>query len=443
MNTLAPLTNPTVMTALFQRHIPLLRGEGISITHCDIRHVKYVPKKHGENTTLAACYHLGVKNRASHHVHTLILYCKAYHSGRSRPPVDESCPPARGVHAHRGGPVHIPDRALTVWTFPSDPMLPHLAIVSSPDHVLSHLPYQALPDGLDRPENVQSVTTEVINYRPEERCLTRFDLLWGSPTPRQRLTLFGKTYRGHDGPAILSRWEQLWSQFREAGQEIIIPQPLGYAPAIRTLWQFGVDGRPLCEALDERHVGRYMKSVAKGLATLHQSALIDLPRRTIDDHVLEVRKKVAKLRRGIPALAGTLDHMADRIERTRPNSSDIPYRPMHWDFHIYQLLAHGGSVAFLDFDELALGDPLQDLANFIVDLHFRAISPFLVQRIIRSLLDSYRTLVAWDVSVERINWHMAIQFVNKASRCFTQQWPDVGEAVDGILRLAEQDIVLR
>ena len=115
---------------------------------------------------------------------------------------------------------------------------------------------------------------------------------------------------------------------------------------------------------------------------------------------------------------------------------------MYWDFHVNQLLAQDGKVAFFDFDELAEGDPLQDLANFIVDLHFRDMSPFLVQRMAKSLYESYRSHVKWEVPIGRVRWHATIQFINKAYRSYIQQWPDVECAIKGIIHMAMQETAL-
>jgi aminoglycoside phosphotransferase (APT) family kinase protein len=115
---------------------------------------------------------------------------------------------------------------------------------------------------------------------------------------------------------------------------------------------------------------------------------------------------------------------------------------MYWDFHVNQLLAQDGKVAFFDFDELAVGDPLQDIANFIVDLQFRDVSTFLAQRMAKSLYDSYRSQVKWEVPIDRIRWHATVQFINKAYRNYIQQRPDIECTITGIIDRAAQETVL-
>jgi len=85
---------------------------------------------------------------------------------------------------------------------------------------------------------------------------------------------------------------------------------------------------------------------------------------------------------------------------------------------------------------------LQDLANFIVDLQFRNVSPFLAQRLAKSLCDSYRSQVKWKVPIDRVRWHATVQFINKAYRSYIQQSPDVEESVKAIIHMATQERTL-
>ena len=234
----------------------------------------------------------------------------------------------------------------------------------------------------------------------------------------------------------------MWNRCSGVEENVLFTQPLGYTSAVQTLWQLGVEGIPLCCAIGENNCDSYLRTVAKGLAMIHHSDLDGLPKWTLGEHLTEVDKKIEKLRRAVPSLVEELNLLAQRIHRDAPIPSDIPLRPMYWDFHVDQLLAQDGKVAFFDFDELAIGDPLQDLANFIVDLHFRDVSPLLAQRMAKSLYHSYRSQVKWEVPIDRIRWHARVQFINKAYRVYISQPPDVKETVSGIIHMAAQETTL-
>ena len=442
MDSLTRFADPAVMKAVLTERLPLLCPGGWAVTSCHVQHVRHSPKKKLDNESLAACYHLGIRNKDSQRERRVILYCKAFRGGRSQKEIDALAQSNVGAQALHSMPLHFRDLDLLVWVFPEDPAIPHLPEVSDPERVMAHLPYSSLPKGLDGTSDIRSVEVSVINYRPEIRCTTKYDLSWGTDKQPQPLTIFGKTFRSAEGHDVFARSEYLWNRCSGVEENVLFAQPLGYSAEVQTLWQLGVAGTPLCRVIGEDNCDSYLPTVAKGLAMIHNSDLAGLPKWTLDEHLTEVDKKIEKLRRAEPSLVGKLDLLAQHIHRDAPSLSDIPLRPMYWDFHIEQLLAQDGKVAFFDFDELAIGDPLQDIANFIVDLHFREVSPLLARRMAKSLYDSYRSQVKWDVPIDRIRWHARVQFINKAYRVYIQQSPDVKETVKEIIHMAAQETTL-
>jgi hypothetical protein len=442
MDELTILADPSVMRTLLLERLPLLCPGSWTIRSCDVQHVRYASKKKPENASLAACYHLGLRDSNSGSTRTLILYCKAFRDGRSQKEIDSLAQKNADIPALRSLPHHFHDLDLLVWVFPEDPSIPHLQEVSDPERVMAHLPYSSLPKSLHGASDVKSVNVHVVNYRPELRCTTRYDLGWGTADQPHHLTIFGKTFRNGEGQDVYTRSLYLWNRFYAVDEDVLFPQPLGYNAAVQTLWQLGVEGTPICAVIGEDNCDSYLRTVAKGLAMVHNSDLAGLPQWTIAEHLTEFDKKIEKLRRATPSLVKELDLLAERIHFNAPRPSDIPLRPVYWDFHVGQLLARDGKVAFFDFDELVIGDPLQDLANFTVDLQFRGLNKILVQQMAKSLYDSYRFQVKWEVPIDRVRWHARIQFINKAYRVYIQQSPNVKETVEGIIHMAAQENTL-
>ena len=442
MHNVTKFADPSVMKALLTERLPLFCPDSGAITSCHIQHVRYAPKKTPEHASLAACYHLRVSGGSAQRERLVILYGKAFRNGRSQNEMDTLSQRSAHTHTSHGTPYHFRDLDLLLWVFPEDPAIPHLAEVSDPERVKAYFPYASLPKGLDGAGDIRSVDVSVINYRPEIRCTTRYDLRWGAIDQPQRLTIFGKTFRSAEGHDVFARSEYLWNRCSGVEENVLFAQPLGYTSAVHTLWQLGVEGIPLCCAIGENNCDSYLRTVAKGLAMIHHSDLEGLPKWTLGEHLTEVEKKIEKLRRAMPSLVEELNLLAQRIQRDAPIPSDIPLRPMYWDFHVDQLLAQDGKVAFFDFDELALGDPLQNLANFIVDLHFRELSPLLAQQMAKSLYHHYQSQVTWEVPVDRVRWHARVQFINKAYRVYISQPPDVKETVRGIIHMAAEETML-
>ena len=82
---------------------------------------------------------------------------------------------------------------------------------------------------------------EVVNYRPELRCTTRYDLRWGTDEQPQHLTIFSKTFRSGEGRDVYARSEYLWKRFSGVDEEVLF-SPVRIQIEVQTMWQLGVEG---------------------------------------------------------------------------------------------------------------------------------------------------------------------------------------------------------
>ncbi len=433
-------TIPGCLSEILRSHVPECVNGTAVVADCavlDSRFKTYLNPHNLVRSTLSACYSVRFNEGATGISSSTLFYIKAFLGGRSREAYERL---SGGVEtcSQRGRRVrHIPELDVILWRFPDDPELRSLTELMDPETVRHHLPAQSLSSIMgSQPFRVLDI--EIVNYRPEIRCTNRYQVV--SRRHDHPFTIFGKTYREGEGRHLIGRWEYFWDRSLREPDSMAVARPLGYTPAVNTLWQLGVEGTPLQQVLDESNFSHYLAATAKGLATLHNSGIPGLVAHSPEDHLTEVRKKLQKLSAAIPHLAGTLGNIARHLEQTAPRRSDIPFRPIHWDFHVHQLLAFKGKLVFCDLDELVIGDPLQDMANFIVDLHFRNFDPQFVQLVSAELCHAYRRHVPWDVPAERLAWHACIQFVNKAYRHYLRFAPGFEQTVEQIIRLAEGEL---
>lgn len=440
LRTFQQFTTLDLVPDILQSRLPGLSGTPYEITACtilDVKFKKYVKPASVIKSTLSVCYQVTLKEPSTNTSFQQIYYAKVFQGSRS---VEAFHRLANGETTDLRSSqvvIHVPEQDMIIWRFPHDPALPHLRQLIDLDAVRAHLPSNGLTQlGLSDTPHVLS--SHVVNYRPEERCTTRYHLY--DPNRDQTYTLFGKTFRRGDGPPLFERQTYFWNQSLADPNAMAVAQPLGYDASVNTVWQLGVAGTPLLPNLDSSNYAHDAGAIAKGLTSLHTSSIAGLPTHSPADHVTEIRKKLAKLSDAVPPLAKRLDRLGDGLSKMAPSPSTIPFRPIHWDFHIEQLLASQGRVIFCDLDELVMGDPVQDLANFIVDLHFRALDQQFVKLLAAELYRSYLEQVAWEVPVERMAWHACIQFINKAYRHYLRFAPGFEQTVEQIIRLAEGEL---
>jgi aminoglycoside phosphotransferase (APT) family kinase protein len=117
--------------------------------------------------------------------------------------------------------------------------------------------------------------------------------------------------------------------------------------------------------------------------------------------------------------------LVSRLRAGRPGG--LPLVPAHGDYHVDQLLVHGGEIAVLDFDQMCLAAPALDLATYAADVvRGRETDLDRVERVLGPLLEGY------GGRPEALDWHLAAAILGRAAHPFQRQvpgWPDRTEAM--------------
>jgi aminoglycoside phosphotransferase (APT) family kinase protein len=221
----------------------------------------------------------------------------------------------------------------------------------------------------------------------------------------------------------ISQWTQhLWERFTSDPDGCIsLAQPLGYSPEVKTTWQVGISGVKLSDLIDESNYETFMYEIVKGLAGLHGSDYRVSRQTGAYDWLERIRTGMTALIRAYPKYEATLVSIVSRLEKIAPYLSPMPDHLIHGDFHMDQLLISDDQIVFFDFDDLAMGDPMQDLAKFMVELHFQDIDPGLVKLMSMSFFHAYQSQAKWEVPMDRLTWHIELQCLKKASRLFLEE----------------------
>jgi len=419
----APLLDTRHMTAAFRRHLPeCLSGEW-ELTGCAIEHPRYktyLSEENRERSSLALLYHLNVRRSARAAAEPALLYARAFLGERSQAEFETAR--AGTAPERRHALLHMPELGLVGWRFPQDPAMPWLEALLSPEHSDARIP------GLEAPVEIQ-----VINYRPEIRCTVRYRLRGEGTAPR---TVYGKTYADGAGCRIHENLQALRRQSNVPGC-FVLPEPLAYDAERRTLWLDGLQGEPLLDALVRYQDASLITPLCRGLARLQHQQVPQGPTLTADEQLQEWRKKARKLAHAYPALAPDLSALTQTLAQQMPAAA-APVL-IHGDFHAGQL-AHmpDGRMALFDFDELAWGDPMFDLANFVSDLFVQPMDDHQRLRLAQQLLACYQRHAPRPDGIARFIWQLRGQLLTRAYRAFIQQKADTQNRVTRLLASARQ-----
>ena len=98
-----------------------------------------------------------------------------------------------------------------------------------------------------------------------------------------------------------------------------------------------------------------------------------------------------------------------------------------------QIWIDDGRVVLFDFDEFTLGDPMEDLATFVLKLELAGAAPELGS----ALLDAYAACAPHRFDRRSLNWHLTVQSLVQTSRAFVFQAPDWASEIERRLARCE------
>lgn len=432
-------TDPVLMRDLLQQHLPICTQGQLRISQCQVLHSQYYANvRHPLRSWLGICYEVSFVDSIHCRCEPQILYGRARLGGQSRHEFDQA-QEATLWPSRWGEPVvHLPRLDMTIWSFPNDPQLPQLPQVINPALVRAHFPYAVLPAGFTDPTALRQVEVAVVHYYPEERCTTRYQLASSEPEQPEALTLFGKTFQDQTGSMLFARLNALWQRAQAEPDLFGVTQPLAYDATIQTIWLKFQPGRPLVEVIDPTNAERLLTTVAHGLVALQQGDFPHLHQFTYTGRLAEIRDKAKKLVHALPTWQELLDNLLEQLTSAAANFASAPTTLLHGDFHPRQFLVDDDKIICCDFDELAQGDPLQDVASFLVDLQLGDFAPPLQQQMAQSFYRAYCQAAPWDASLPRLIWQLRYQFFTKAYRAYRQQRPGWKQRAQTMLAMAQE-----
>jgi hypothetical protein len=312
-----------------------------------------------------------------------------------------------------------------LWTFPFDPSLPGLPEAARGEGVRDAL--SALGP------TPSAVHAEALRYRPRRRAVFRYRALRRG-RDRAWLRAYGKVMPAADAERGLRLAEAI-----RPTRRLGLALPSGTA-GHQTLLFDEMPGTPLRELLTRGGSLPRPERIAALLDELPAAmGRIDLP--TAADPVKRARSTASLIERLVPSAGASASRAADAVAK---RSSPLSPRVVHGDLYEAQVMVgEDFSLALVDLDDLAIGDPGVDAGSFCAHLVALALSVPAA----RGALLAYRSLVR-DAFLERLGlsssdlaWREGLRMLLLAPgpfRTLHPSWPtEVRRRVDLAVRLAE------
>ena len=213
-----------------------------------------------------------------------------------------------------------------------------------------------------------------------------------------------------------------------------LPRRLGRSRKQRCVVFEWIEGVRLTDLAAEGAIrANVAEEVGAAIAALHAHSCGKLPLAPAHSASNEARIAAVAVAEVLPMLAERAARLAEQIASGLADVDDEP-SVCHGDFYLDQIVLDD-QIALLDLDNARIGDPAQDLGNFIAHLERDAVSGVIgcneVDRWRHFLLDGYRR-VRRAPSDARISRHAALGLLKLAIEPFRrrqQNWPALMEAI--------------
>jgi aminoglycoside phosphotransferase len=418
-------TDTTTMRSLLQAMLPGFDDGRLHIDALGVRSVRRNTSRERNPCPMTLCYELQVRDTTQGRSGAQWLYGQVYRSAQAT---------AAAFAQHRGSPltapafgeplVQLPLLNLLLWALPNDPGLPQLPALLDPAQA-AHL----LPAGV-----AGTVQVELTRYEPQRRATLRYTVDPGGDSEPQ--TLYAKTFCDERSEDVHTRFNHFWQLSQHNPHAPLVAKPLGHDGATRTVWQAQAPGVPLRPLLTTPDAPLLMGRFARALALLHAAPLAPsagTAPRSVAHWRAEVRRRQNKIARIDEAWAARAGAVADAIEAHAAHPATRPLSVIHGDCHPDQVWIHRGRVVLFDFDEFTLGDPMEDLAEFVVKLE-QAGAP---ARLASRLFEHYAAAAPDRFDARTLAWHLAIQSLLQVTRSFIYQRPGWADELPRRLAAAE------
>jgi hypothetical protein len=262
---------------------------------------------------------------------------------------------------------YVPELDLMLQVFPYDHHLPALALLLQPSLTVT----QSLLDGDAADWTIEAWQAEVLRYRPDQRAAVRLDIrarhVNGDriATPRAYAKVYAERQEGERAHRLQTA---LWAAAQEGETAFTVAQPIAYVASLSTMLLGEAPGVRLLDIArrgESAEAVAAMRRAARAIAALHQVRLDGVLASARRDERARLSEVAGMLREIAPDQAETIDALAATIAAALGEAS---LAPTHFDLKLGHVLIADDGVALLDFDKMALADPLIDVANLSASL---------------------------------------------------------------------------
>ena len=344
-----------------------------------------------------------------------------------------------------------PSIQASIHAFPHDRKLAHLGPLADPEHVRTLVNERRAALQLNSRWTCRGVDVHVTKYMPGSRCVLRYDLeLEGPGGERLRRRIFGKTYRNTASRYVFDALRAICESLGEDETDLDLPRPIAHLDDHHTFWQEAWEGEPL-RTRGERlgwtpllgNASGWMARTGRALARLHAVPPPPglKPGPAPEKILANAAGDAADILAFLPERRDLLMELVDTLTAAAPEPGGPPARTLiHGTFKVAQILCRDDGLAIVDFDSVAAGDPMYDVAEFVASLVYLQIKEEVpaeaTTRAVSTFLAAYEDAVSWPCHRQHIAWYVVAFLLGKIHSTLKRQQAGDDSSLRAALGLA-------
>lgn len=400
----------------FRREYP---GRGLQVKRVNIGKIYHKPGKDCEIT-------YGVRCRdGENKLHSLWLQAKMPANGK-----ELAAEPRAWPGCGFWKPVSLwPEMDMVLYAFPYDRKLPYLGQLLETEWVKQHVEANLSGFGWPVGAKCDNVVCEKIKYMPGKRCVLRYEIKLAGQ--RQRKVFYSKTYNDAQSRYVYQALQAICASPACRDGRLHVPAPIAHLDAANTIWQHPWESDDF-NVVMQKKIGwvnlprtDFPEKIATMLAALHQIDLntVSLQRGSSPEALLlNAGGDAGDIAKFFPERLGELEAIIQTLQLFAPDIAAAPQTVIHGSFKLAQLLCRAdfngrSDLALVDFDSVAHGDPIYDVAEFVASLAFLKVSdeipPAPIDESIERFLENYQKQVSWVLERRRLAWYATAFLLGK------------------------------
>ena len=326
-------------------------------------------------------------------------------------------------------PVHVwPEMGMVLYTFPYDRKLPYLGQLLEPSWIKQQVEFNFAGLGLNAGAKCQQITAEKIKYMPGKRCVLRYEILFDD---QSRRIFYGKTYDDAQGRYVFHALQKICASPACHDGRLNVPAPIAYLETANTVWQQAWESENFNAVMEKTgwanfHRTDFAGKIATMLAALHRIEIPGLALRRGPAPLavlLNACDDASDIAPFVPERQAILQETTKILESTMTLlEATLPVATIHGSFKLAQFLCREqpdgrSQLALIDFDSIASGDPLYDVAEFVASLVFLQVSDNVraagLNESIETFLEDYQRQTPWACERRRLAWYVTAFLLGK------------------------------